>query len=322
MLQNNLLRRTVQFGVCAAVLVLWATPGMSAPAACVFAYKNAETLAKAGQLREAKTSMLKCAHPTCGGNVSRECGRRVAEIESDIPTIVPIVINEDGETVTDVSVTMDGEVIAARTDGRAVPVDAGRHEFIFRSGRQLLATVRTVIVQGQRNRTIEIALRSGRTPLAKSNIPATAAPPGLERASMVENSNDDEEAPAMAPGDAHSLSGRYVSTTTYVMGAAAALGVGGYFLTTYIGNRDAGQLEACRPNCDQATVDAIQNKFLAGKISLGVGLAALAGATYLYFTSDSSGRARSTWRRIGRRSTGWTSAPTASGGFAVFSGSF
>ncbi len=194
MLHQILLRRTVQVAACAAVLLLNVTIGEGAPRrarrgpaagggggggnpACINTYRNADALYKSGKLRQAKATMLRCAVATCGPNVRRECARRVITIENDIPTIVPIILSEAGKAVTDVTMLLDGEVLKAKTDGRAVPVDPGRHLLSFRSGSDVLASFETVFVQGQRNRTIEVSLQAGGNALAKSSIPLTAAAP-------------------------------------------------------------------------------------------------------------------------------------------------
>ena len=338
MLHQNLLRRTVRpgstrrsaglgwkvastLGACAAAVALGASPAEAAPkrgpGSCAFSYSHAETLAKAGQLREAKASMLKCATGSCSDNVRKECARRVTEIESDIPTIVPLVVNENGETVTEVTVTMDGELVAARTDGRAVPVDPGRHEFVFQTNRTVLATLRTIIVQGQRNRTIEVSLRPGQVALTKSSVPTAPAPGALAPAGLVE-AEDDMVEPA-AP-DVPPSRGRTFTPTTMILGGVAVLGAGGYFLTTFLGNKDADKLDACRPDCDQKTVDRIRAYFLAGKISLGLGVAALATGAYFYFTSASGEPAKK--MAVNRTGLRLDVRPAASGGVALFSGSF
>jgi hypothetical protein len=320
MLHQNLLRRSVQLGACAAALVLGTSAGQAATGgSCGSAYRNAETLAKAGQLREAKASMLKCAVGSCASSIRKECARRVTEIESDIPTIVPLVLDEKGQTLTEVSVTMDGELVAARTDGRAVPVDPGRHEFVFQTKGAVIATHLTVVVQGQRNRTIEISLRPGQEALAKSSVPTLPAPGALAPASMVQAVEDDMVEPSVA--DAPPRRGRSFTPTTLILAGGAVLGASGYLLTTYLGNQDADELDACRPTCDPDKVDQIRNYYLAGKISLGLGVAALAGATYFYLTSASD---RAPPRAMAATAGGYRVdvLPASSGGMAVLSGSF
>jgi hypothetical protein len=318
MLRMHLLRRMVQFGACVAVLVAWLPPSHSAPKrrenACVGAWRSAEEMVKAGHMREAKVSMLKCAQASCSALLRKECTRRVAEIESDIPSIVPIVTDASGDTLTDVSVSMDDESLATRIDGRALLVDPGAHEFTFKTSEGVLASYKTVIAQGQRNRTIEIALRPrGQGPLVRTRVPGGSPP----MATSGERRNQGSEVDMVSAGDAGTS--RYFTTGTYALAGLGALGIAGYALTTYWGNRDNQLLNSCRPDCKQSSVDHIRQLYLAGKVSLGLGIAALAGATYLYVTSNSKPSAEMALNLPRYR---LDVVPAASGGFAAFSGSF
>jgi hypothetical protein len=319
MFGTHLLKRTVQMGTIVAVLAAWLPSAHSKArrmSSCAASYKGAEELVKAGSLREAKATMLKCTATRCSGQIRKECARRVAEIESDIPTIVPLVQDVSGQPLTDVEVSMDGEVLTSKVDGRALMVDPGSRLFTFKSGGDVLANLRAVILQGQRNRTIEIALRNwGALPLVKTNIPASAPPPdrSMAQASLV----DPQGRPEM--NIVHEASGKHFTRGTYAMAALGALGLAGYGATTYLGNRDVKTLEACQPNCSASSVARVERMFLAGNISLGVGVAALAAGTYLYFTSDSP---KAIEVAASQPSYRLAVQPTPAGGFASVSGSF
>jgi hypothetical protein len=313
----GMLRRIVQIGACAAILAGWQLPAYSAPAACVAAWRNGDKLVKVGQLRAAKVSMLKCAHYTCGGQLSKECGRRVAEIENDTPTIVPIVKDADGDAVADVAMAMDGELVANRIDGRAVMVDPGTHEFTFQKGNKVLASYRTTILQGQRNRTVEVSLEGDR-PMVKTRLPpgslvgAAISPPANSASTGQQLNFTPDQVEEVAGG------GRRFTTGTLLLGAVGALGVAGYAGALYQGNKENADLDACAPGCRPEAVDRVRKFYSAAKISLGVGVAALVGAGLLYFTSDGGEEVAS------NGTTGYRFAlsPTQSGGFAAVGGSF
>ena len=97
-----------------------------------------------------------------------------AQLESDIPSVVPLVSDENGEPRVDVQVTIDNELLTSRLDGRALPIDPGMHEFSFTADGAVLATQRLMIVQGQRNRPIAITLQKRRR-AALGPSPATSA---------------------------------------------------------------------------------------------------------------------------------------------------
>src|SRR5256885_1377897 len=61
----------------------------------------------------------------------QECIRRFAQLGNDIPSVIPVVTDAAGSPRVDVQVTMDGELLTSRLDGRSLPVDPGVHEFTF-----------------------------------------------------------------------------------------------------------------------------------------------------------------------------------------------
>src|SRR5262249_49517833 len=82
---------------------------------------------------------------------------RFAQIQADIPSIVPVVTDETGATRDDVQVKMDGEILTSRLDGRALPVEPGNHDFSFEVGG-LAVSQKILMMEGQRNRQIAISL--------------------------------------------------------------------------------------------------------------------------------------------------------------------
>jgi hypothetical protein len=317
----RMLRRMVQIGACAAVLIAWLPPAYSAPKACVVAWRNADTLAKDGQLRAAKTQMLKCAHYTCGGALSKECSRRVVEIEADTPTIVPVVKNDSGEAITDLQLAMDGEVLATKIDGRAIMVDPGTHEFTFQTDKNVYGSYKAVILQGQRNRPIEVTLRAeDRRPLVKRrDMPGslTAAAMRQERMRQEQEMSDRPEV-NFVPDEGEEPQGRRFTSGTLGLAGVGVLGLAGYSLGNYTGNKENKALNDCSPNCSVDSVNRVQNFYNVAKISLGVGIAALAGATYLYLTSAPDEPQLALIPGGYRLDV----QPSRGGGFAALSGSF
>jgi hypothetical protein len=313
MFEMQLLKRMIQIGACAAALVAWLPRAESAKkSACAASWREGESMVKASKLRQAKVAMLKCAAPSCGARLRQECSQRIVEIEADIPTIVPVIKKSDGAPVTDVEMIMDGEKLTSRIDGKAVMVDPGSHEFTFKSAGGVLATYKTVVLPGQRNRSIEVTLRSwGQDPVVRTRVPS-----GSLAASM-QGSNSEDFKLAYEDDDSR---GMRFTAPTYVMAAVGALGISGYGVMNYWGNRDNQRLDSCRPDCNPARVNRIRRLYQGALISLGVGAVALAGATYLYFTSDSPSRSAEVAANLPRYRL--DVQPTASGSLATWAGSF
>ena len=108
--------------------------------------------------------------------------------------------------------------------------------------------------------------------------------------------------------------------SAYALAGVGLLGVGGYGAFTLKGLAENDALVAlCKPDCNPTSVHHVRNLYLAADISLGVGVAALLGSTYLFLYSggaEESPRARS--GHISNVSIG----PTPSGALATVAGTF
>src|SRR5690349_18561145 len=131
------MRPIFQVGVCAATMVLGSRPGMTKPqpskgeGACRSAYKDATTLEEAGQLLEARRALKKCARSACDSFLRDRCVLKYVQIQADLPSVIPTVTDETGTHVVDVRVMMDGAPLTSRSDGHALPINPGLHEFSF-----------------------------------------------------------------------------------------------------------------------------------------------------------------------------------------------
>jgi hypothetical protein len=120
---------------------------------------------------------------------------------------------------------------------------------------------------------------------------------------------------ADVPPESQSTSG--MSALTYSLGGVGLIGLGGFGLLTEWGRRDNRMLAQCSPSCPQATVDHIRRLYIAADISLGVGIAAIGAACWVYVSSRSTKEERSS-----RESVVFDLQPTKSGALLALSGSF
>jgi hypothetical protein len=212
--------RALLAGTFGAMLLLATPAARSAPAraskaskasrreeghACGVAFAKAQEREKAGQLRAARDLWAACARPSCIPFLRQECTTRYTQLDADIPSVVPVVTDEQGNARVDVEVSVDGEVLTSRLDGRALQVDPGMHEFVFKTDRGAV-TQKIMIVQGNRNRPLAISLRSPDAPEASAAsaaaappaaAPPAAAPAAAEKPAVVEAA--DVEPPAAPP---------------------------------------------------------------------------------------------------------------------------
>lgn len=322
---------------------------------CTDAYATGRRLEMTARLREAKEAMMTCAQPACSGVrhgfLRHDCLFRFSRIESDIPTVIPVVLNEAGEPMVDVQVSMDGTLLSARTEGLAFSIDPGLHEFVFKREGTVLARRSIVVLQGQQNRALTIDLRGDRarpaeatgtegpvTPIAARDTPADDQKTGAAKTKQaVDESDDDAPHPASksrwskrrareSDGDtlteeipARPPEGRHLTFGSVSFGLIGLAGAGGFGLLTYWGRLDNTQLSKCAPNCPQASVDRVSKLYRAANISLGVGGGALLLATLIYANSADSPREQERPRRTALR---LDVAPSSAGAVASVSGRF
>ena len=264
------------------------TPSKTGGHACTAALKKAQKLEQEGHLQEATKALVRCARSSCGRYLLQECSTRHAQLESEIPSVVPLFTDETGATVSDVQVALDGEPLVSRLDGRALNVDPGLHEFSFRSSAgAVISTEKIMIVQGQRNRLVTASLRpGGGAPLAGAagGGPGAAidtrVTPQIAQAALESHPPAPEsslpESPPSAPAGKRGL-----GAAPYVLGSVGLLGLGGYAVLTYWGRKDNARLAECSPNCPQASVDHVRQLYTVADVAAGVGVVALAAATWI-----------------------------------------
>src|SRR5690242_313877 len=119
--------RAVAIGLFGAAIVFSATPGNGqSPRAgavrrsCANAYERGQELRQSSKLRRAREVLIGCARAACGDFVQKECSKWITQIDAETPSMVLLAKDEAGVSVMDVEVTMDGELLTSRLDGRAV----------------------------------------------------------------------------------------------------------------------------------------------------------------------------------------------------------
>jgi hypothetical protein len=334
MFQRQLIRRAAKTGASGAIaLVLCATSASAKEnkkAICTVAltaYKHGVEANKAGHVREARSSFAACTEATACGGLVPKCRALYDKLGAEMPSVVPIVTDENGAPRVDVEVKVDGELLTSQLDGRGLPVEAGLHEFVFSTDKGVIATEKVMVAEGQRNRPIAVTIGGAKVAsVAAVTVPsqpvvAEAKAPESEKATPGTASTQDE-ARSTARGE-RSGGGDWAmprSVFPYVLGGVGLAGVAAGGLLTFWGNKDNTDLQtSCSPTCKKSSVDHIKTMYVAADISFGVGAAALAVTTFLFATSRST---ESAAKPPSHEALSVDVHPTKSGAFASLSGAF
>jgi hypothetical protein len=230
----------------------------SASETCSAAYERTQTEKLAGHYVAASAAALECSQIQCSGAIVKECLRFYEALEADTPTLVFSARKAEGGELTDVRVEMDGQLAAEKITGRPLAVDPGPHDFVFIHPERGRLDVKETARVGDHARVLEVTFTD---PNAKPPAPDGALAPPV----------------AMVKGP------RRVPVMSYVLGGVGVVALGGFAYFRLSGVSDYnGYNSTCSPRCNPDDVDPVRKKFVYSYVSLGVGIASLAGAGLVY----------------------------------------
>ncbi len=146
--------------------------------ACLGASEKGQRARSAGKLREAREQFLSCSSDVCPAMVRRDCAQWQGEVIATLPSIVLGAKDRAGRDLFDVTVSVDGETLVRKLDGKSLPIDPGPHTFKFEMAGAPPVTERALVKEGEKTRVIAVTFAIGG---ATSDASATP-PPGLDPA--------------------------------------------------------------------------------------------------------------------------------------------
>jgi len=225
-------------------------------AACAEAYKGAQTQRREGKLRRARESLLMCVSDRCPGVIQPDCMRWLTEVEAATPTLAFAAKGETGKDVTDVRVSLDGQVLAESLDGKSVPVDPGSHTLRFERAGEVAIEQPIVVREGEKARVVSVSWARVQ--------PEASADRGAPR--VVTSSN----------------------TAAWIFGGIGVASLAGFGVLAAHGMARRSDLEnECFGSCRQSQVDGIKTELLVADVALGVGIVSLGVSAALFLTRRS-----------------------------------
>lgn len=215
-----------------------------------------------GKLRAAHRSFVECAGSTCPAAIRFDCGQWLSGVEARLPSISVVASDQAGRDVVAVRVSMDGETLATRLDGRAIAVDPGEHEFVFEHGGSEPILKRVLIHDGEKVRTLPITFRERGRPLASEvDIETTRR------------------------------SGNTSPVVSVVLAGIGVVAAGSYAYFGLNASSDVDRMRAsCAPACPSSDVADARRDLLVANVSFVVGVVALGAAVATFVMGGASHR--------------------------------
>lgn len=224
--------------------------------ACVAAFEQAQEERSAGHLLAAQKLLLTCARPVCGPTLVPECTEMYTEVERAIPSIVLSAHDADRNVdISEVEVQLDGALLTRSLDGKPVPVDPGEHELVFSI--------------------------PGHPPVRRSLVIGTGDK--YRQVSAVFHGPSPGPAPTSATVEREQPEASGVPVMSYVLGGLGVVGVGTFVGLRLMANSDFDALKtSCAPDCGDAQIEDLRQKYVWSNVALAAGGAAFAGAVLWY----------------------------------------
>ncbi len=237
-------------GIWAVASVAFAQPASEQVSACIAASTDGQTQRDEGRLLAARAAFLSCAQESCPAIVRKSCAEWLLELAPRVPSVVVRVHDAQGRDVTNAAVTIDGT--STPLDGRPVALDPGTH------------MLQVHAQEGVVEQTFLLAERE-QARLLSVDLPATSP--------TITPAPKPRELPAPPAPKFR------VPAASWVL---AGVGAAGVVTFAVVRARDVHYLHhlvaTCSPGCSHNASERGKRKALAADISLGVGVAAFAGA--------------------------------------------
>lgn len=234
---------------------------------CVAASEKGQRALSERRLREARDSFLVCVSESCPTVIRNDCNEWSGTVAKALPTVVFGARDGAGKDLFDVTVSMDGEKIATRLDGKAVAMDPGPHELRFETPGHAPVIEKILVKEGEKSRIVNVTFADA-SPAAAST-PAETPPP--------------------------SASGGHTPYPWIVVGAGAAIAIAGVVVAVTAPDRPPNcskETRECVPLAGQSAEDLQHDREIAGRADsqpvlgyglIGIGAAAIVGGLLWHF---------------------------------------
>ncbi|HVY30705.1 MAG TPA: hypothetical protein VHB79_29300 [Polyangiaceae bacterium] len=297
-MSSKSLKRSIQACLLLTVVPL-AARAEDVKKECIDSSTLGQTSRDGGELLKAREQFLQCSREACPPVVRTSCNRWLTEVDELIPSVVIRASDATGSDITDGTASIDG--VSHPLDGKTIQLDPGKHVVAVESRDGTRAEKKVLLAAGEKSRLIELHL-------GPSGAPASEAPTGPSKPVV-------GASPPTAPEAPSTDRKASIPTGAWVLGGASVVALGSFAFFGLSAKSELDKLKVCSPYCTDKQTQTGRNDALVADISLGVGVAALAGAVVWALVAKPEPKEATAAARL-------SIAPTPSGGFATLSTAF
>ena len=229
--------------------------------ACASASEKGQELRDQAKLRAARDLFVTCAAERCPAVVRKDCAEWLASVDDALPSVALRARDAAGRDLTEVRVTVDGEAVTERLDGRALVLDPGAHTFVFSAAGVPEVTQKLLLQEREKGRLVDVVLGG--------------AAPAKER-------------------------GFSVPSASLVLGGASLASFGAMAAFGWSAKSAVDDMRAtCVGRCDQGRVDTARRDMIIANVALGAGVAALGAAVVITIALNRSPAKAGSAMRLG-----------------------
>jgi hypothetical protein len=269
--------------VCFALFAAGGSAHAEGGQKCIADYESAQSQRQAGHYAAALAKFQSCAVSSCPSAINQECSGWVAKVDAQFPSVVVRVTDQTQntrKTIIGARVSIDGFERSQWSDSAGIKLDPGDHVVRAEAGGYVPVESHFTLPAEHTKVVVSLVMSpstSSAEPAPPAALPAPA-PPATSTSKSGEVASVDQ-------------GGGSSTVFMWVFGGVGVAGMAGFTYLGLSGMHDRNQLDSCKPQCDPARVDQARLKLTLADVSLGVGVASLGAAVWLFFANrnDSSG---------------------------------
>lgn len=292
--------------------------------ACATAYEQAQVTRNDGKLKKAQEHLAICVRDICPEFVKVDCGQWLSEVKREVPSVIFSAIDSGGSDLTDVKVTIDGEIITESLDGIAIELEPGPHnvEFEFAGKTQ---KKQLIVRQGEKNRVFRAEF------VTSTDSDGDGVNDDVDLCPDTPGVLGQDGCPGKSRGGAGAVpppnsQGHLLRNVAYGAWALGGVALGTAVVAGLMSKSvESDALKACpkdadgTPQCEDSVkneyISKLQTRELVANIGFGVGGTAAVVGTVLFFLAPSDAAPTAAGLKF-------NAAPSAKGGYFSVSGAF